>query len=1535
MGKQINENFVKTYSDKQYQHTAMVNHRGTVVSFAMDDKQRIYYAVLNIDKEDKKKGTLDVKYWMDNPQQLSFPNEIEQVGFGVIVPSQIPVIKKGTNLEVDRKNVTKDEIEPFLSTTARLTADAPFQVFSDNQHIYLFRQSLAGDHKDMVHKLTSGRFSGKKETDQTKYLKDSAKQKVSIVDETLLADRYILAGTVLKIPGEVRFRRSKNKTTPASAKDSLGAKDMQGNPFFEPTKELDFIHNLSGGRFSVILLPTQIADILRWQIFAYNKSTKLIDSFNIERGEDGFFNTQGTQLYTSPNSKYKASVLERKPGICPFTKLPLVPMVSKSGYAEWALQFDSSNAHVSLGNPTSLQITGDQTIEMWIKPVAIGKRQNLFDKAHAGEGTITLETDGKLSYSYDSSNKSHQAFTSSGPIPGGSWVHIAMVRDLTNSSKVLFWYINGLPSGSMTTTLPKAKAGTKPVLIGKGTAGNFAGLIDEVRVWNRARSGSEILQTLHHRLVGDEPGLAGYWRFDEGAGIKVKDQTRNGSNGTLSGSGVKWVASDAPVGDHPGMRRTSFAFSNRDIDAGLAARLYYEQEKLSTAADAKPVKQNARVLLTAVTSGSEPNVPVNQGLVLNLSGESYRGGDQWDDLSGKGHHANKSGGNMATLHQVTDYNGKSYPVMRIKSGDRMTIADSLKLSKPFTAIIVDRYTGGAKGRTLTSNSVEANWLLGKHLGNNGCYLGGWVSPEGNLPAQDNVFSIGTVTLTRSSPNYYLDGVNKGSTGGTSAPGRLGICTYLNEVSDADIACILIWDRVLSDKERQTVEHWLGVKYGISVGHSVGPNDTTKKYVAAVDFGVSRAGKLAQVPDTISLPILLSADPGGVASTDLQSNIAKLEIDIPPLEKEIETLNSEIESLNGQLSALEKTHGSFSEIEKQISSLKSSLVDPNKPQNVTFIYYDQQKPVGKQKQSFQMTIGEKKTIQELVGVKSIRIYRIKPDKGIIASLIVDSQISSTSLHHSIESTSGDLLIKEIVIGYYGTSKTLQEADLQLQLKREGFKELLTKRTQKTQKEYLRNSKQAVLNTMSMKLQKLRNKRIGAPPPLPMRLFHSDPRGLTVSSGLLGFAYTTAQPTLFDSALGRMAMYFKGMNNQFFSAYYDVNTARAKWSLVAGSGSLTLVSRTSDREANDTHITISNGKDANHCKVILGNTRTGLTETWTDVPRAAKAFAQVLNGEAGEEVFVGKLKTSLSGAAVTTIELKDGLPREAPLGTRLIVKNSSATIKLTVSAKANSNSRQITINSATPTVSADAKVYLILYDYATKASSNRAGYTLDNGNLQVNVLVGETKGDVANGTAKRFAEAQSPQWVSDAPGSALNFNGTSAYLYQENANTFQHEGNVTMEAWVRPLDFTGDARLIHCKTPSSHYSLGLRKQAANSALSFDGVGDYVTLPTASKVGMTKHDFTVEAWIKVNPDAKGVDQVILGNNNATKSHGLHLMIRNDKPFMAFFHNDLADDSTVLAKGTWNHLAFRYTAATKEQAIFVNGNLTKERAQNNLSNF
>ncbi|HEX8651801.1 MAG TPA: LamG-like jellyroll fold domain-containing protein [Pyrinomonadaceae bacterium] len=136
--------------------------------------------------------------------------------------------------------------------TAIPTADVPFQVVSDGQHVYVFRQSA---------------------------------------QNTLLVNRFVYEDVLQRLVNtwEVRYRRSRNANIPADRNDTFGTTDMNGNHFIEPTTEMSMINNLHGGWFSVLILPTSLKSIQRWQIFAYDSSAQSLNSFSFLRSQDGMF----------------------------------------------------------------------------------------------------------------------------------------------------------------------------------------------------------------------------------------------------------------------------------------------------------------------------------------------------------------------------------------------------------------------------------------------------------------------------------------------------------------------------------------------------------------------------------------------------------------------------------------------------------------------------------------------------------------------------------------------------------------------------------------------------------------------------------------------------------------------------------------------------------------------------------------------------------------------------------------------------------------------------------------------------------------------------------------------------------------------------------------------------------------------------------------------------------------------------------------------------------------------------------------------
>jgi hypothetical protein len=174
----------------------------------------------------------------------------------------------------------------------------------------------------------------------------------------------------------------------------------------------------------------------------------------------------------------------------------LNPVLSADAKAGNSMYFggDSNRGYVNLGNPTDLQITGDQTIAMWIKPQQLYNRQNPYAKAYGGEGTITLETSGSFSYYYGQgggNTSPYQGFGSgTGTATAGNWVHIAIVRDLTSGQ--LRWYEDGGLANQAAAVYNPATVSSLDAIIVEGYVSNFWGYIDELHIFNASLSVTEI-----------------------------------------------------------------------------------------------------------------------------------------------------------------------------------------------------------------------------------------------------------------------------------------------------------------------------------------------------------------------------------------------------------------------------------------------------------------------------------------------------------------------------------------------------------------------------------------------------------------------------------------------------------------------------------------------------------------------------------------------------------------------------------------------------------------------------------------------------------------------------------------------------------------------------------------------------------------------------------------------------------------------------------------------------------------------------------
>ena len=96
------------------------------------------------------------------------------------------------------------------------------------------------------------------------------------------------------------------------------------------------------------------------------------------------------------------------------------------------------------------------------------------------------------------------------------WTHLACVEE-SGSDPTGYIYINGMLVASGPVNQP-VNAQRTNCFIGRSNWPSDAyahAIFDEVRIWSVARSQTEIQANMHHRLVGSELNLTGYWRFDQ------------------------------------------------------------------------------------------------------------------------------------------------------------------------------------------------------------------------------------------------------------------------------------------------------------------------------------------------------------------------------------------------------------------------------------------------------------------------------------------------------------------------------------------------------------------------------------------------------------------------------------------------------------------------------------------------------------------------------------------------------------------------------------------------------------------------------------------------------------------------------------------------------------------------------------------------------------------------------------------------------------------------------------------------------------
>ena len=217
-----------------------------------------------------------------------------------------------------------------------------------------------------------------------------------------------------------------------------------------------------------------------------------------------------------------------------------------------ALLFDGTNDKVGILDSPELNPTNGMTIEAWINAaqwnsniwggVIVGKQGTNPDKGYC----FTAGQNGRVEFTV-SVNEGWKSVATPALLGTNAWYHVAGVYTGTQ----VMLYINGQLIGTE-DAIGELTNGTGVVMnLGDNPTwpGRFwNGRLDEIRIWEVARTEAEIQANMSIELTGNEEGLVAYYPMNEGTGMVLADASNNGNDGQLINMDeTAWVDGFQPV----------------------------------------------------------------------------------------------------------------------------------------------------------------------------------------------------------------------------------------------------------------------------------------------------------------------------------------------------------------------------------------------------------------------------------------------------------------------------------------------------------------------------------------------------------------------------------------------------------------------------------------------------------------------------------------------------------------------------------------------------------------------------------------------------------------------------------------------------------------------------------------------------------------------------------------------------------------------------------------------------------------------------
>jgi len=206
--------------------------------------------------------------------------------------------------------------------------------------------------------------------------------------------------------------------------------------------------------------------------------------------------------------------------------------VPEAGNEELALRFDGVNDYATLGTARLPLPTSEHTISLWVRPDVVGREMALVTLRRDDSGEeLLLSTAGApmLARLWGRENMVEAETV----LEVARWHHLAYVNDLVSHSL----YVDATLVASQVATPNNHSPTTGWLGSVDGSLRPYAGMLDDLRIWNVARTEQELRNELSTGGVESAPELVLALDFDEPEGITAYDRSGNGNHATL-GDGV-------------------------------------------------------------------------------------------------------------------------------------------------------------------------------------------------------------------------------------------------------------------------------------------------------------------------------------------------------------------------------------------------------------------------------------------------------------------------------------------------------------------------------------------------------------------------------------------------------------------------------------------------------------------------------------------------------------------------------------------------------------------------------------------------------------------------------------------------------------------------------------------------------------------------------------------------------------------------------------------------------------------------------------